>query len=77
LYEVADKKHQQSEHDNLSCNVPPEHTVLTVNGDPNTHFKQKWSIGLLYSLYMVSGTTEETLLDMANLLYTPAQNNAG
>ena len=33
--------------------------------------------GLLYSLYMESGASEAALLDMADLLYDPAQNDAG
>lgn len=33
--------------------------------------------GLLYSLYMDRGATEAALLDMADLLYTPAQDDAG
>ncbi len=33
--------------------------------------------GLLYSLYMENGASETALLDMAALLYDPAQDNAG
>ena len=33
--------------------------------------------GLLYSLYMETGASEAALLDMASLLYAPAQNDAG
>ena len=33
--------------------------------------------GLLYSLYMETGASESALLDMAALLYDPAQNDAG
>lgn len=33
--------------------------------------------GLLYSLYMETGASEAALLDMAVLLYAPAQNDAG
>ena len=33
--------------------------------------------GLLYSLYMETGASEETLLDMAYLLYDPAQDDVG
>ncbi len=33
--------------------------------------------GLLYSLYMETGASEEALLQMADLLYDPAQHDAG
>ena len=48
--------------------------------DENGEGKVVWfdpAPGLLYSLYMESGASETALLDMAALLYDPAQDNAG
>lgn len=48
--------------------------------DPGAGGKIVWfdpAPGLLYSLYMETGASQEALLDMANLLYAPAQNDAG
>ena len=33
--------------------------------------------GLLYSLYMETGASEDALIDMANLLYAPTQDDVG
>ena len=48
--------------------------------DENGEGKVVWfdpAPGLLYSLHMETGASEAALLDMAALLYDPAQNNAG
>lgn len=48
--------------------------------DENADGKIVWfdpAPGLLYSLYMESGASEAALLDMADLLYDPAQDDAG
>ena len=48
--------------------------------DENAEGKILWfdpAPGLLYSLYMENGASEATLIDMAVLLYDPAQNDAG
>ena len=48
--------------------------------DENADGKIVWfdpAPGLLYSLYMESGASEAALLDMADLLYAPAQDDAG
>ena len=48
--------------------------------DTNESGKIVWfdpAPGLLYSLYMESGASEAALLDMADLLYDPAQDDAG
>ena len=48
--------------------------------DKNAGGKIVWfdpAPGLLYSLYMESGASEAALLDMADLLYDPAQDDAG
>lgn len=48
--------------------------------DENAAGKIVWfdpAPGLLYSLYMETDATEQALLDMANMLYTPAQDDVG
>ena len=48
--------------------------------DKNASGKVVWfdfAPGLLYSLYMETGASEEALLDTANLLYTAAQDDVG
>ena len=48
--------------------------------DENAGGKIVWfdpAPGLLYSLYMETGASEAALLDMADLLYDPAQNDVG
>ena len=48
--------------------------------DKNADGKIVWfdpAPGLLYSLYMETGASEEALLDMAALLYDPAQDDVG
>lgn len=48
--------------------------------DPDASGKIVWfdpAPGLLYSLHMSSGASEEALINMAETLYSPAQDNAG